>query len=651
MSDFLEVGQPEKAGMLGEFALALESVGDGVTIVAADGRIKYVNVACEGIYGYSKAELTGKPHWELFFPDEPSPPNRTLPYLHGEKWKGEISGIRKGGERFRVLLTMTPMRNSGHQPIGTVGVHQEVSDRIRVGELLQDRQGRLEWLADHAGDAFFAHDRDGRIIDVNRSACESLGYSRDELLDLYMGDIDQELTERDIPLLRERTSSGTSLTAECAHRRKDGSTFPVESRVEIYARRGRLHFLVLARDISARIRLEEQVRLVQGLEVAGRLAGGLTHDFNNMLTPIMTYAEMVERSLPPASRLRGYVREIGKAVQRASQLTDQMLSLSRRRLVEPKVIDLNDLFLDVDSMLRHLIEEDIEMVTLLDPDLGLVRVDPGQMAQVLINLALNARDAMPDGGKLTVESENVTIQGNDGGMGDDLRAGNYVAMAVSDTGVGMTLEVQARIFDPFFSTKEEGTGLGLSTCHSLVTEVGGYIEVESRPELGTTFTLYLPVVNDMATPRTPQEYASRLPQGSETVLVVEDEPVVREVAARMLREQGYTVLEAANGHEALGVAGKHARGRIFIFTDVHGRGDAAHECRRAGRASAGNAPRSEGPLHIGLQSRQVRQSRSQRRLHAQALHLRGVGPTRPQGVGGLTAARSAGYRPSRSSPA
>ena len=316
---------------------------------------------------------------------------------------------------------------------------------------------------------------------------------------------------------------------------------------------------ILKEEIEERERLEAQFLQAQKMEAVGQLAGGVAHDFNNLLTGIVGYSQLGMMKGCPRGRLSGYLQEIQNAAQRASHLSRQLLAFSRQQIIEPKVLGINDLFLDLEQMLRRLIGEDVELVILPAPDLGMVKVDPGQMEQVLINMAVNARDAMPDGGKLIIQTANVTVDEEYAGRHLGVTPGEYEVLSVSDNGVGMDSEVKERIFEPFFTTKEvgKGTGPGLSTCYGIVAQSGGHITVDSEPGEGASFKIYLPRVDDTTGTLALRDISEHLPLGSETVLLVEDEPLVREVTSQVLREQGYTVLEAANGHEAMNVAQQH----------------------------------------------------------------------------------------------
>jgi signal transduction histidine kinase len=315
---------------------------------------------------------------------------------------------------------------------------------------------------------------------------------------------------------------------------------------------------------------EEQLRQVQKIEAVGRLAAGVAHDFNNILTAITGHSELLLRQLDADDPRRKNAEQIEKAAYRAAALTRQLLIFSRKQVIEPRVLKLNAVILNLEKMLRRLIGEDIEFCTLLDPAAGHIKADPGQIEQVIMNLAVNARDAMPTGGKLTVTTANTTLDQNHLKNFPDMGAGDYVMLAIADTGTGMSEEVKAHLFEPFFTTKPsgKGTGLGLATCFGIVKQNTGHINVHSELGRGTTFKIYFPQVQSALEPPrahiTPTEAAG----GNETVLLVEDEPVVRELAVATLREKGYTVVEAVNGEEGLRLARQHDGKIDLVLTDV-----------------------------------------------------------------------------------
>ena len=315
---------------------------------------------------------------------------------------------------------------------------------------------------------------------------------------------------------------------------------------------------------------EEQLRQVQKIEAVGRLAAGVAHDFNNILTAIMGHSELLLRQLDAGDPRRKNAEQIEKVAHLAAGLTRQLLIFSRKQVIEPRVLDLNAVILDIKKMLRRLIGENIEFCTLLDPAAGHIKADPGQIEQVIMNLAVNARDAMPTGGKLTVTTANTTLDKNRLKNFPDMGAGDYVMLAIADTGTGMSEEVKAHLFEPFFTTKPPGTGtgLGLATCFGIVKQNTGHINVHSELGSGTTFKIYFPQVQSAIEPLRVRNQPTGVAGGNETVLLVEDEPVVRELAVATLREKGYTVVEAGNGEEGLRLAQQHDGKIDLVLTDV-----------------------------------------------------------------------------------
>ena len=327
-------------------------------------------------------------------------------------------------------------------------------------------------------------------------------------------------------------------------------------------------------EVDARVerqRLETQLIEAQKMEVIGQLAGGVAHDFNNILAVIMGYTDWIAEDLGPDSPLREYTEEIRHASERAVGLTRQLLVFSRKQTVQPVVLDLNDAVTDLEKMLRRLIDENIDMAMVLGTQIGCVKADPGYVGQVLMNLVVNARDAMPNGGTVTIATENVTLDGHQAGAHAGVAPGDYVMLSVSDTGTGMTDDVKARLFEAFFTTKPKGkgTGLGLATCQTIVQQSGGHVGVDSELGRGTTFRIYLPRV-EQPVDTAPKPIQTAPPaRGTETLLVVEDDPAVRHLAEGVLKAQGYDVLSAPNGQDALHVAREHKGSPIrLVVTDV-----------------------------------------------------------------------------------
>lgn len=414
---------------------------------------------------------------------------------------------------------------------------------------------------------------DGRPIRVNQALTRMLGYSQEQLCTMHVREFTvPEDYERELPLARE-VSQGRldGYHLEKRYLRSDGSVmWGYLTLTLVRNREDRPQFVIgIVEDVTERRRLQEQAQQSQRLESMGRLAGGVAHDFNNLLTIILGYLDVLREDLPEDDSRRVAVDEIGKASSRAAALTAQLLAFARRQVIEPRVLNLNDVVRETDRMLGRLVGEHIEIHADLDASLGRAKADPGQLQQVLVNLAVNARDAMPAGGRLTIETRNVAFETELAGA-EGVPPGSYVMLSVTDTGVGMSPEVRAHAFEPFFTTKEQGkgTGLGLATCHGIVTQAGGYLHVYSETGLGTTFRVYLPRV-DAAEATEDTRPATPLRGGHETVLLVEDEQSLRQLAAMSLRGQGYHVLEAADGQRALSLAAAEPRPRIdLLLSDV-----------------------------------------------------------------------------------
>ena len=455
------------------------------------------------------------------------------------------------------------------------------AEQKRTEEALRESETRFKDLYDNAPLGYHEYDAEGRITKVNHTDEEMLGYSNQEMVGQFIWklSLDEEDARRQVSAkLAGDLPPGRNL--ERTYRRKDGTTLQVliEDRLILDATGKIKGIRCTIQDITQWKKakeevatLQEQLRQSQKMEAIGRLAGGVAHDFNNLLTIIKGYSQLSLMELKEEDPLKGNIEIIQKASERAAELTRQLLAFSRRQIMEPKVLDLNGLLRDMEKMLHRVIGEDIELVTLLAEDLGRTKIDPGQIEQVILNLAVNARDAMPSGGKLTIETANVELDEAYAINHDRMAAGRYVMLSVSDTGQGMTSEVKEQIFDPFFTTKEKGkgTGLGLSMVYGIVKQSGGNVSVYSEPGHGTAFKVYLPRVEEETSALARRDEASSMPRGDETVLLVEDEPSVRDLAVHVLRRQGYNVLEAPDGNRAFLLAQNHSGEKIHLLvTDV-----------------------------------------------------------------------------------
>jgi len=433
---------------------------------------------------------------------------------------------------------------------------------------------RLATLVEYAPVGICRSTPAGRFLSVNAALVRILGYdSATEVLQLDMAhDVYADPAERQRLVDRHAHTDREYDDIEATWKRKDGSLLNVQlsGRAVRNAARQIEYYEAFVRDVTEQRRLQQQLVQAQKMEAVGRLAGGIAHDFNNLLTAILGSADLALDSLTAGVPEREEIEEIRKAALRAADLTRQLLAFSRQQVIAPTVLNPNDVVATVDKLLRRLLGEDVELRVVLASDLAAVKVDPSQLEQVVLNLAVNARDAMPNGGKLTIETQNVEL--NQEYVRGHLSAqpGSYVMLAVSDTGVGMDAATQARIFEPFFTTKEKGkgTGLGLATVYGIVKQSGGWIWVYSEPGHGTTFKVYFPRVAEVAAPAAPTPAPPASVRGSETVLLVEDEEMILKLVHKVLQANGYTVLVAASGGDAERVAGQHDGPIHLLMTDV-----------------------------------------------------------------------------------
>jgi len=451
----------------------------------------------------------------------------------------------------------------------------------RAARALQESESRFRAIFEQAAIGMADSSLDARFIRLNQRFCEIMGYSREELLGLTFRQIthpDDLARDEQIVAQLLRGDLG-SFAVEKRYLRKDGGVVWANLMLSLHrsASGDPLHFVAIVEDITLQKRAEEerrnlerQLQQAQKMESVGRLAGGVAHDFNNHLMVINGYCAMLLDEMGPADPLREPVDEILLAGHRAAALTRQLLAFSRKQVAEPCVISLNDVVADARKMLSRLIGDDVEIITHLDADLGSVVADPSQMNQVLMNLAVNARDAMPDGGRIIMETMNTDIDEGYAAQHAGVKAGPYVLLSITDTGAGMTQVVVQHIFDPFFTTKDigAGTGLGLSTVYGIVKQAGGWIWVYSEPGKGSTFKVYLPRTGGAPEPLPAPVSAAETPRGTETVLVVEDQPEVRKLTLAMLESQGYRLLEAASGSEALSLSERYPEPIHLLITDV-----------------------------------------------------------------------------------
>jgi two-component system cell cycle sensor histidine kinase/response regulator CckA len=571
--DITERKQMEKA--LGQSEEQLRAMFDlaSVGIAQADPRtgqwLRVNEKMCE-ITGYSAGELLQLHISDIIFSEDRQSDREVFErVVRGESpdYRMEKRYIRKDGALVWVNVNMTVVRDAAGQPTRTMAVIEDITERKQAEEKLK----LFRLLIECSNDAIEVVDSaTGRFLDANESGCRALGYTRDEMLSLTVFDLTPEVNRALFDANNAQIKKAGHATLETLRRRKDGTTFPVEVSLSSVTL-DREYAVAIVRDITGRRKLEAQFIEAQKMEVVGQLAGGVAHDFNNIIAVIMGYGNLITADLEPDSPLRKYAEEIQHATKRAAGLTRQLLVFSRNQTVQPVVLDLNDAVKDLDKMLRRLVDEHIEMAVVLEKQNGRIKADPGYIWQVLMNLVVNARDAMPNGGKLTIATQNVTLDENYTRTHTGIIPGDYVMLTVSDSGTGMTDEVKARMFEAFFTTKPKGkgTGLGLATCRTIVQQSGGRIDVESEVGKGSTFKIYFPRVDEPVDADTKFIKAGPIPRGTETVLLVEDEPSLRHLAAGVLEAQGYNVLRASNGQDALRVAREHKGPPIrLVVTDI-----------------------------------------------------------------------------------
>ncbi len=589
-------GRAPSSGAL--FAAFLEAVPGAIISVDSEGAILLVNSRAASLFGYRREELIGQPV-ELLVPSafRGVDPRQRASHVRDRLLRPmppvEVAARRRDGSDFPAEISLAPSHLDGRLIVSAA-----------VREVTESRSGKAKFrdVLEAADDAAVGVDSDGLIALVNTEAEELFGYTRRELIDQPVELLVPQATPGINPQHGSRHIGGQpnrslGAAAPLAGRRKDGSVFPAEiSLSSIDTKEGPLVAAAI-RDASDRVetrreqdrsevqsernRVEAQLHQSHRLESLGQLAGGVAHDFNNLLAAILNYVSFVSeeitdeievRPVDERVRLDAMLRDVGQiraAAERAARLTRQLLAFARREVRKPEVLDINAIVREVETLLRRTIGEQVELITLGDSDLKPVRADRGQIEQVLLNLAVNARDAMPSGGTLTVETENFGVDEEYAALHPDLQAGPHVRLRVRDTGAGMDRETIDRAFEPFFSTKpkDKGTGLGLATVYGIVTQTAGVVDLYSEVGVGTTVTILLPSAASAVTaPDVPRKAGRH--QGGETILVVEDEDLVLDVASRILGRHGYRVLTARSGAEALALIDSHQEAIHLLLTDV-----------------------------------------------------------------------------------
>ena len=488
----------------------------------------------------------------------------------------ELELITKQGVTIMVELSSRTINENGN-PVGVQGSVRDITARKRDEEALRKSEEQYRVLFDRNPQPMWVYDlKTLAFLAVNDAAVRHYGYSRERFLTMT---VDEIHPPEDVPALiaEVRSINAHCHLGEWRHCDSRSNTINVEITANVIDFANRKAGLVLVNDITAHKIAEQalqnsqaQLQQSQKLEAIGQLAGGIAHDFNNLLTAIGGYSDLTLRRLSEDDPLRGNLVEIKKATDRAASLTRQLLAFSRKQILEPKVLDLNSVVNDMSKMLRRLIGEDVELVADLSADLGKVKADPGQVEQILMNLVVNARDAMPNGGKVTVETKNIVLDEEYAFHHVPVPGGEYAMIAISDTGTGMDKEIQSRVFEPFYTTKPagKGTGLGLSTVYGIVKQSGGYVWVNSEVGCGTVFKIYLPRVDGTRDNDRQKGTSANTLHGKETILLVEDEEIVRRMARLILETHGYSVLEAGDAKEALQICFENSTKIDLLLTDV-----------------------------------------------------------------------------------
>lgn len=555
------------------FRLISENAADLIAVVDMQGNRIYNSLSYERVLGYSAQELRSSSSFEQIHPEDRE-------HVKQASAEARRTGVgrpmqyrfRHKDGRWRVLeSTASVIRNSEGDPEKLVIVNRDITERKLAEEALQQSETSFRSVVEDAPYGIFKANLDGKILMVNPALEKMLGYtSQDELLKVNLASgiyrhsaEHQKMNElflrdhqfKDVEVEWKR-KNGTFITVRC-------SGWPIKDQIGT-------DMEVFAEDVTERRILERQLRMAQRMEAVGRLSGGIAHDFNNLLGVIIGYTQVMKRNLVPGQTSYEYAEEIEKAGKRAVLLTKQLLAFSRQQILEPVILNLNAQVSEMEKMLPRLIGEDIQLNLILDPAIGQVKADPGQIEQVVMNLVVNSRDAMPDGGKLTIETTNAELDAKFTNEHPGSIGGKYVMLAVSDTGTGMDAETQAQIFEPFFTTKgrDKGTGLGLATVYGVVKQSNGYITVESKKGKGALFTIYLPRVEQPVDTRSEGIQAPLPACGTETILLVEDAEPLRLLAQLFLKENGHQVLIAADGAEAEQVAAKSVGPIHLLLTDV-----------------------------------------------------------------------------------
>ncbi|HVB85394.1 MAG TPA: PAS domain S-box protein [Candidatus Dormibacteraeota bacterium] len=556
------------------FHLISENAADMIAVVDMEGRRIFNSMSYQRALGYLPAELEASSAYEQIHPDDRERVKKAAEEapLSGIGQRLEYRFRHKNGAWVVLESTSSVIRNAEGQPEKLVVVNRDITERKRAEEALRCSELEFRSVVEYAPYGIYRASTDGVILQVNPALQKMLGYEPGDLLnknlgrDIFRYDAEyhrlsetlnraEQIKDIEVEWIRQ---DGSPITVRCSGRRtndEDGSP---------------AYFEVFAEDVTEKRTLERQLRMAQKMEAIGRLSGGIAHDFNNLLGVIIGYAGVLRKALAANDSLREHALEIEKAGQRAASLTKQLLAFSRQQLLTPVVLDLNALFSDLESMLPRLLGEDITISMSLSPELASIKADRSQIEQVILNLAVNARDAMPTGGRLDIETANINLDQAYTWNHPGSEAGSYVLLTMTDTGTGMDPETLPHIFEPFFTTKEtgKGTGLGLATVYGVVKQSNGYIWVDSVPGEGTSFQIYLPRYTGEAPIEEHETVPEKSLRGSETILLVEDAEPLRKLAQTFLEGSGFRVISARSGEEALEQVAQYRGAFDLLLTDV-----------------------------------------------------------------------------------
>jgi two-component system, cell cycle sensor histidine kinase and response regulator CckA len=531
-----------------------------------------VNKAALEVYGYAREEFLQLTLAHLHDPRDFARLKQKLNVNSQEPRQKEIwQHRRKSGELFDVEINAYTVKlGSGW---ARLVIAQDISERVRADKQLRDSERHYRELYEKANDAIYTHDLRGNFTSMNEAGERFLGYSHQELWGMNMAQLlhPEDVEAAQQMVARKLEGDLTNSVYEVRVRRRDGQYLTAEiSSTLIYQEGHPVGVQGIARDMTERKRMEEQIRQVQKMEAVGRLAGGVAHDFNNRLTAIMGFTDLLLKHTAINDKRHSYLGQIKQASERATELTRQLLTFTRNQVLQPQVLNLNEAASDWGNLVRVLLGENIEIQIILGSEVGLVRADPGQLEHVIMNLAMNACDAMPVGGELVIETTDIEISELQARLNATIPPGNYVRVLIRDNGCGMSAETMSHLFEPFFTTKErgKGTGLGLFTAYGIIKQSGGHIEVKSALGEGTTFLIYLPVVEDGEASRPAKSVVAVPALHNATILLVEDDPTIRRLVFEVLEDAGYTVVVAAQGQAALDLSQRHAGGIDLVLTDV-----------------------------------------------------------------------------------